>query len=646
MRIVLNFRISGRLPIIFFATMLMASYQLFADDEIILYNHTNVPVYAGLYYVDSNIIGVSTGPAELFGEVAEVQPYTDKKLIRPLWRFWTHNREIIFSTSRDALKKNLTKKEYKVSSNKSVGLKFGSIYHIVSANGIVTVHGDIDYKFFQPVIAKNRELITRVFHRTSDFFKQHPYANVKATVRRGFDLSVDEIKAVSNRSIKTKAALESVLKVSLPDRAVPRIGICLSGGGVRIVAASYGLLLGLNEIGLFDAVAYAAGLSGSTWLISSFLEANRSVRDYKNVLLKAITEEHLFAPEAITDTFLQKYVYKQPLSIVDLYGVYLSNKFFRNLSTDIERQRVWFSDLRHRVSDGSFMFPLCTAVEITKSKSNPIWFTFSPYEIGNDQLGLYIPTWSLGRKFFGGVSTELNNPPELRLGFYMGLWGSALSGTFKSMYNIIAKQSIESPIVGSVLENILKQTIGPVQVAPINIANPFYGIDKTDYRDLEQLTLADAGYGYIIPTLPLLNQKRAVDIIIILDASDRVHEYKGLNSLKKSEEHARNLGLKFPHVDYTGITDRPVTVFADSDPKTPIVIYVVPVKNRRINNFDPATEFSTTYATVKFSYSKRDAERLIDLVRLNISDNKEIILDAIRKKIDQKMESNVQMQMP
>ena len=120
----------------------------------------------------------------------------------------------------------------------------------------------------------------------------------------------------------------------------------MSGGGVRAAICSYGFIAGLHEIGLFDAVTYAVGLSGSTWLLSSFLEVGKPVTEFRQEFLKAVAQEHLLAPAAITDTFLQKYVYKQSLSIVDLYGVYLANKFFRNLPTDIERQRVWFSALR------------------------------------------------------------------------------------------------------------------------------------------------------------------------------------------------------------------------------------------------------------------------------------------------------------
>lgn len=626
--------------IIFAVIMFIAGNELYADDVITLYNHTDVPVYAALYYVKSNLIGVSIGPAERRDDVFEVRPYNAKKLIRPPWKFITDNREIIFSTRKDALKVNLTKKEYKVSSNKSAGQKYGSVYHIIKANGIVTVYGDVQWKLLQPLNASIKIIAGRVFHENTDFFKQHKYVHTEATVRQSKDLSTDEINYITNRSVKVKAALESILKESLTGNIVPRIGICMSGGGVRAATCSYGFIAGLNEIGLLDAVTYAAALSGSTWMLISYLQVGKTVSAYREELLQAVAQEHLLDPAAITDTFLQKYVYNQSLSIVDLYGVYLANKFFRNIHTDLGRQRVWFSELRDRIRDGSFMFPLCTAVEISQSKHKPIWYTFSPYEIGSDELGLYVPTWGFGRQFFEGVSTNSNNPPELRLGFFMGLWGSALSSTFKHMYDLKLKKIIDNPIVRFAVEGTLKETIGPLQFAPINIMNPFYGMNQTAYNDLEQLTFVDAGVAYNLPLVPLLN-KRSVDIIIVLDASESVHE--GASQLRKAEKHMHELGIPFPPINYTNITKKAVTVFSDSDPNIPIVMYVVPVKNAHHPELgDPEKEFTSTYKTANFSYSKRDAERLIDIVRYNVIDNKEIIVNAIKKKINQKNNAKAQ----
>jgi hypothetical protein len=59
-------------------------------------------------------------------------------------------------------------------------------------------------------------------------------------------------------------------------------------------------------------VAYAAAISGSTWTLSSFLQAGKPITSFRQDFLNAVTSEHVFSPNAVVDSFLQKIVYKQP----------------------------------------------------------------------------------------------------------------------------------------------------------------------------------------------------------------------------------------------------------------------------------------------------------------------------------------------
>jgi phospholipase A2 len=610
----------------------------YADDTITVFNHINVPVYVGMYYVKSNFLGVSSGPAERYGNIVEVPPHAQRRLVRPPWRFWVKNREIIFSMTSDVLKQNLTKEEYRLSSTKPAGQKYGNRYHIDTNDGIVTMHGALDFKILQPASTSIAEISNKIFNKINDYFMQQPYSHAQAFVRYGKDLSSDEQAYLVHRFEKTKLALEAVLSFQLPEYAVPRIALCLSGGGIRATVASYGLFLGLHEIGLFDAITYSVAGSGSTWLLSSYLVAGTDVPAYRSNLVKAVSHEYVPAPTAMVDTFLQKGAYKQPLSLIDLYGVYLSHKFFQSVSTDIGRQRVWFSDLRDRTDNGSFMLPLCAAVEITKSTRNPVWYTFSPYEIGSDELGLFVPTWAFGRRFLGGFSSKEQNAPELRLGYLMALWGSALSSTFKHMYEFAIQDRIESAAVRTVVKNILKQTIGPLQFAPVNVYNPFYGMEQTVYKDIEQLAFVDAGYVNNVPFVPLLQKNRAVNIVMVLDVSEHIHEDFGASVLQQSEQYALAHGYSFPSIDAAKIRHKAVQVFADANPETPIIIYIVPTKltdHPGLGN--PANEFSSVYKTTNFSYAEGDVERLIELVRFTVTENKDVITNAIRRKITQMM---------
>ena len=61
-----------------------------------------------------------------------------------------------------------------------------------------------------------------------------------------------------------------VTKTQLEIEDVPRVALCASGGGYRAMFSTLGFLRGLDQIGCLDGVAYAAGVSGSTWALSQW----------------------------------------------------------------------------------------------------------------------------------------------------------------------------------------------------------------------------------------------------------------------------------------------------------------------------------------------------------------------------------------
>jgi len=65
-----------------------------------------------------------------------------------------------------------------------------------------------------------------------------------------------------------------------PD-SLPRLGICLSGGGYRAMLSAMGSLTALQQQGLFDSAHYIAGLSGGTWAMSQIYENKRHIQERK-----------------------------------------------------------------------------------------------------------------------------------------------------------------------------------------------------------------------------------------------------------------------------------------------------------------------------------------------------------------------------
>lgn len=60
-----------------------------------------------------------------------------------------------------------------------------------------------------------------------------------------------------------------------------------------------------------------------------------------------------------------------------------------------------------------------------------LWFETTPYEFGCDELGAWIPTWSLGRLFENGRSVE--RVPETSLVVLSGVFASAFCATLFSV---------------------------------------------------------------------------------------------------------------------------------------------------------------------------------------------------------------------
>ena len=163
----------------------------------------------------------------------------------------------------------------------------------------------------------------------------------------------------------------------------PRIALCLSGGGMRAAICSYALVAGLADIDLLNAITYCAALSGSTWFLTDWITFGQPLDAYHDHFVTALSRMRAFSIGALSTALWPKYIFEQDTSIVDLYGVYLANTFLRQINNAAARQKVAFSSLGDSIQDGSWPFPLCTAVETSVDNH---WVTFTPYEVGSDTL--------------------------------------------------------------------------------------------------------------------------------------------------------------------------------------------------------------------------------------------------------------------
>lgn len=605
--------------------------QQIQANTITIFNHARYPIWVSLYSVNADIWSTSIGPATRPTPVTEIPARAQGTLERPGFSLLV-NRELIFSTKSTDLTPTLDCNEYKKAATHPAGWMYGTTYHIAEKDRVLHCYSEVEWEVAKPIIDAADAAIDSMLGELQKNYSNHPYAQTQASLRLTTDLCHEETDAILKRLAVVHSTLENLLSMSITPEKTPRIALCLSGGGLRAAIASYALVAGLADIGLLNAITYCAALSGSTWFLTDWITFGQPLNAYHDHFIKALSRMHPFSIDALSTVLWPKYIFGEDTSIVDLYGVYLANTFFRQIKNTTSRQKVTFSSLGKSIKDGTWPFPLATAAETSVDNH---WVTFSPYEISCDTLGFILPTWAFGRKFVSG--TSIDYAPEQSLGFFMGLWGSALSGTIQEMLDTEA-QELE-PLLYHTLSNVMKETgIGDIRFAGIKIHNPLYGLESSSYRarNMRQLVFMDAGYIYNLPLPPLFKKERAIDIIIIMDASQDVHQ--GTPDFRNAISDLRQQGYPLPTIDFDGLVEKPIHIFSDpTNPQAPILIYIVPVKQDGFDPvFDPAIEFDKTYATSNFSYKQNPIDKLADLIRFTIAANKDSLLSTIQGGIARK----------
>ncbi|KAK3741406.1 hypothetical protein QZH41_018042 [Actinostola sp. cb2023] len=149
---------------------------------------------------------------------------------------------------------------------------------------------------------------------------------------------------------------------------VPTIGILGSGGGFRAVTALSGATCALKDIGIFDCAMYFAGLSGSSWYISTLYshpqwpnikpsQVNGEIRE----CLEQYWERFLFNPIWLYKTMKlieQKKERGQPVSYTDLFGHLIGDMLLVNRINPV------LSDQRKTFQDGVVPMPLYACIHV------------------------------------------------------------------------------------------------------------------------------------------------------------------------------------------------------------------------------------------------------------------------------------------
>ncbi|KAL8946538.1 MAG: hypothetical protein Q9222_007082, partial [Ikaeria aurantiellina] len=415
-----------------------------------------------------------------------------------------------------------------------------------------------------------------------------------ARVRISKDLCSEEISFREQRKQYTTRALAKYLGIpeaEVDPDDVPIIAICGSGGGLRALVAGTSSYHSAQEAGLYDCVTYTAGVSGSCWLQALYY-STIGKQNYSTLLkhLKRRIGTHIAYPPAALDLLTSAPTNKFLLSgivekvkgdptaefgVVDAYGILLAARLLvpkGELSVDDRNLKV--SNQRNYLKGGAHPLPIYTAVRheiqaeeedsskakgrkaVSPAKADQVrqeawfqWFESTPYELYSEELQAGIPSWSVGRHFDKGIGSVRDNGysvPELRLPFFLGIWGSAFCATLSHYYKEIRplfKGLIGYEGIDDLLSERNDDLVKVHPIEPAAIPNYVLGLEsqlpataaKTIFKS-EHLELADAGMSNNLPIYPLLRAGRDIDVLIAFDASADI---KTENWLAVADEYAQ-----------------------------------------------------------------------------------------------------------
>ncbi|XP_067391273.1 cytosolic phospholipase A2 isoform X2 [Emydura macquarii macquarii] len=240
-------------------------------------------------------------------------------------------------------------------------------------------------------------------------------------------------------------------------RDVPVIAILGSGGGFRAMVGFSGVMKALYESGILDCATYIAGLSGSTWYMSTLYShpdfPEKGPKEINQELMNCVSHNPLLL---LTPQKVKRYIEAlwnkkrsgQPVTFTDIFGMLIGETLIQN------RMNTTLSKMKEKVSEAQCALPLFTCLHVKPDVSELMfadWVEFSPYEIGMAKYGTFMPPDLFGSKFFMG--TAVKKYEENPLHFLMGIWGSAFSILFNRVLGVSNSHN-KGPTMEEELENI------------------------------------------------------------------------------------------------------------------------------------------------------------------------------------------------
>jgi phospholipase A2 len=502
---------------------------------------------------------------------------------------------------------------------------------------------------------------------------ESPYKAISASVRvDDSSLSNDERLARSAR----KTVVDLAWQKFHAGGDTPTVALSISGGGYRAMVSTIGILKGLEQAKLMDALTYVAVLSGSSWAVVPWVYWQKSqygdIGSYSDYV-KGKIQDDLRKPSLVSIQAISQYLKartdaNRPVTIIDMWGLLIANKLLARWPKPFE---LYLADTSDFIKSGRFPIPIMTAINGSMLGGSYEWFEFTPFEVGSSNYyKAFVPSYAAGRTFQGGHQKTSVAPfgPPMSLDFMLGICGSAFAisagdvwgALSSSLTDFITKQSAREKV--SLPESIIqlgrelagqtfasaKQEMYKKRIIPGGVIwNPAFGMSSSVIpkvaQDLQYLEFVDAGMGGNLPYAPLARPERAVDVVIMCDASATIkgvealraaYDYSNQARLSTTYEYTNRPGGKYPfpeisEADFKNAEGASFSIFkGDRSRGIPTIIYIPWFKT---GSFDPDPAVSKAYGTMNFKYTSDEFEALSGYWQANIVALKDAIVSAIRE---------------
>ncbi|KAM7340282.1 hypothetical protein ACRRTK_000897 [Alexandromys fortis] len=438
-------------------------------------------------------------------------------------------------------------------------------------------------------------------------------------------LQKEEKAAVNKRSSKV---LEALQKLNIQADQAPVIAVLGSGGGLRAHIACLGVLSEMKELGLLDAVTYLAGVSGSTWALSSFYNNNGNMEGMEEEL-KQRYEENMWHFEENLEKAIQASK-KKNYSLTDFWAYFVVSRQTREL------QDSNLSSIKKHVEEGLLPYPIFAAIDgdlqpdWRTRKTRKSWFEFTPHHAGYPALGAYVPITQFGSRFKNGKLVR--SEPEGDLNYLRDVFGEQ-----KYFWLIEAVQNwneISPKEKEQFLEYLLYcfMRTKALPLVPRSRPTNRIGSNITDeaMQSREVLHLVDAGLAINTPYPLVLPPAREAHLILSFDFSAG----DPLETVRTTADYCQRYGIPFPQVREDQLKEwakAPESCYILRGETGPVVMHFT-LFNKN-NCGDDIDTWRKKYETMKPScfYTPELVADLLRVSRENVRINRDNILSEMRK---------------